>query len=141
MSDPCFAVFRGRRRRFVTGAAPAGVGGDRAVRARDWLAYQNRMSEEPPWERAERYRRLMGEKGYKSIRELARAIAEDHSRIARVLKVLDLPEAVLTELRKHSTNVRVRAHFTEKRLRQMVMKQRSEAAILREIQRALRPEA
>jgi len=79
------------------------------------LSYKNFLSRfflqsppEPVWERAERYRRLMQEKGYKSIRELARAVGEDHSRVARVLKVLDLPEAVLAELRKHSTNARNR---------------------------------
>jgi hypothetical protein len=37
----------------------------------------------------------------------------------------------------HSGNARVRAYFTEKRLRQMVAKKRSEAAMLREIERVV----
>jgi len=99
------------------------------------------MNEEPPWERAEHYRRLMEEKGCRSIRALARATGEDHSRLARVFKILDLPEAVLAALREHAGDVRVRAHFTEKRLRQFVAKKRSGKAILREIQRVLLADA
>ena len=63
--------------------------------ARDWQAYLNRMSEEPPWERAWRYRLMMSQQGFKSIRALAWAIREDHSRVARVLQILKLPERVL----------------------------------------------
>ena len=80
---------------------------------------------------------MMQENGYRSIRALARAAGEDHSRIARVLEVLELPEGVLAALRDHSANARVRAHCTEKRLRQMVTNKHSEAAILREIERVI----
>jgi hypothetical protein len=107
------------------------------MHAREWRAYQNLMSAQPAWERAERYRRLMRENGYRSVRALARATGEDHSRLARVLKVLELPEGVLAALREHSANARVRAHFTEKRLREMVAKKRSETARLREIERVV----
>ena len=134
MIDEYFTVYQGRRRRLVSGKAPAGVNGGRPMHMREWRAFQNRMNDEPAWERAERYRRMMQENGYRSIRALARAIGEDHSRIARVLKVLDLPEGVLAALRDHSEHVCVRAHFTEKRLRHLTMKKRSETAMLREIQ-------
>lgn len=134
MIDEYFTVYQRRRRRIVSGEAPAGVNGGRPIHMREWRVYQNRMNDEPAWERAERYRQMMQENGYRSIRALARAIGEDHSRIARVLKVLHLPEGVLVALRDHSQDVRFRAHFTEKRLRQMVTRSRSEAAILREIE-------
>ena len=133
MVDKYFAVYQRRRRRLVSGEAPAELVGDRPVQARDWRIYQNRMTEEPPWERAERYRRLMEERGYRSIRALAKAVGEDHSRVARVLKILDLPEAVLAALKEHSNNARVRAHFTEKRLR--AAKKDDESKLLREIAR------
>ena len=135
--DNYFAVYRNRRRALISGQAPQGVNGDRPMHGREWRAYQNRMNEEPAWERAERYRRMMQENGYRTIRALARAAGEDHSRIARVLKVLELPEGVLAALREHSANARVWAYFTEKRLRQMVTNKRSEAAILREIERVI----
>ncbi|MBI2820183.1 MAG: hypothetical protein HYX73_09410 [Acidobacteria bacterium] len=137
MIDDYFTVYQRRRRRLVSGEAPVGLAGDRPPHARTWRAYQNRMNDEPAWERAQRYRRMMQENGYRSIRALARAMGEDHSRVARVLKVLDLPECVLVALRDHSDDVRVRAHFTEKQLRHLAMKKRSETAILHEIEQAI----
>jgi hypothetical protein len=137
MIDSYFTVYQGRRRAIVTGQAPAGLPANRPPQERAWRACQNRMNEEPAWERAERYRRLMEEKGYRSIRALARATGEDHSRLARVFKVLDLPEAALAALREHAGDVRVRAHFTEKRLRRMAAKKLDERAILREIHRVV----
>lgn len=95
------------------------------------------MSQEPPWERAERYRLMIAQQGFRSIRALARAVGEDHSRIAKVLKILELPQTALEALRRNSDNVCLRAYFTERRLRQLVRKRSDEAAILREIQQAL----
>lgn len=135
--DDYFAVYRNRRRALISGHAPQGTGVGRPMHAREWRAYQNLMSDEPPWEPAQRYQRTMRENGYRSIRALARATGEDHSRLARVLKILELPEGVLAALRKHAGNARVRAYFTEKRLRQMVTKKRSEATMLREIERVV----
>jgi hypothetical protein len=134
MIDDYFTVYQRRRRRLVSGKPPAGVNSERPMHMRDWRVCQNRINDEPAWERAERYRQMMRENGYRSIRALARANGEDHSRIARVLKVLHLPEGVLIALRNHSQDVRVRAHFTEKHLRYLATKKRSETAILREIE-------
>ncbi|PIQ84337.1 MAG: hypothetical protein COV75_02795 [Candidatus Omnitrophica bacterium CG11_big_fil_rev_8_21_14_0_20_63_9] len=131
--DNYFTIYRRRRRALISGVAPPGLGGNRPPQARAWRAYQNRMNEEPMWKCAERYRQMMHEKGYHSIRALARATGADHSRLARILKVLELPEGVLAELRNHASHSHVRAHFTEKRLRQLVRENRSERAILREI--------
>ena len=135
MVDRYFTVYMGRRRALVTGEAPAGLPAGRPPQERTWRACRNRMNEEPAWERADRYRRLMEEKGYPSICALARAIGQDHSRLARVLKVLDLPESVLAALREHAGDVRVQAYFTEKRLRRMAAKKLGEQAILREMRR------
>lgn len=137
MIDSYFTVYQGRRRAIVTGEAPAGLPAGRPPQARAWRTYRNRMSEEPPWERAERYRRIMEEKGYRSIRALARATGEDHSRLTRVLKVLELPKAVLAALREHAGDVRVWAHFTEKRLRRMAARKLNERTILCEIRRVV----
>ena len=132
--DPYFVVYRGRRRKLISGKPPPGLPCERPVTARDWDAYLNRMSEEPPWERAWRYRLMMSHQGFKSIRSLAWALKEDHSRVARVLQILKLPERVLAALRANAGHPRVRAHFTEKRLRQLVRDKRPEAEILREIE-------
>jgi hypothetical protein len=44
------------------------------------------MNEEPAWQRAERYRRMMRLNGYRSIRALARATGEDRRQVANRLK-------------------------------------------------------
>jgi hypothetical protein len=95
------------------------------------------MNQEPPWERARRYRRLLQEQGFRSIRTLARTIGEDHSRVARLLKILELPERVLSTLQTYADHTLIRAYFTEKWLRELVRQNQSEAAILHEIERIL----
>jgi len=122
MIDQYFAVFDSRRRAVLSGEAPSGAATTQPPRARAWRTYQNRLSKTPAWEQAEHYRRLMEEGGYQSIRALAEAIGEDHSRIARLLKVLALPAGARAALREHSANVHVRGHLTERRLRQMATK-------------------
>jgi len=92
------------------------------------------MSQEPPWERAERYRQIMQAQGLPSVRALARTIGGDYSRIAKILKVVELPERVLAALRAHADNPRIRGHLTEARLRQFVRERTAEVAILREIE-------
>jgi hypothetical protein len=136
-----FTVFENGRQKLLSGQQPTPLGGQRGIRARAWRIYQNQMAQTPPWERAERYRRLMEEKGCRSVRALARATGEDHSRIARILKVLDLPAGVLAALREHSDNARVRAHFTEKRLRQLARKKRAVKGILHTLQEVLHADA
>jgi ParB-like chromosome segregation protein Spo0J len=91
------------------------------------------MSQEPPWERAKRYQLMIAHHGFRSIRALAKAVGKDHSRVARILKILELPPSALEALQRNSDNARLRARFTEQRLRRMVMQDRPEAAILREI--------
>jgi hypothetical protein len=61
----------------------------------------------------------MERQGLKSTRAVARVTGEDHSRIARVLKILELPEPVLEYLRAHDTP-EVVGYFTESRLRELV---------------------
>lgn len=139
--DPYFVVYTGRRRKLISGKPPPGHPSERPVTARDWQAYLNRMTEEPPWERAWRYRLMMSHQGFKSIRALAWALKEDHSRVARVLQILKLPESVLAALRTHAGHPHVRAHFTEKRLRQLVKENRPEATILHEIEQIVRGRA
>jgi len=137
MIDDYFTIYKRRRRLLISGKGPVGLDGDRPPQSRAWRAYHHRLNQEPPWERAQRYRQLMQKQGCRSIRALARAIGEDHSRIARILKVLELPPSALEALRRNSDNVRLRMRFTERRLLQLMRRRLGEAAILREIQRVL----
>ncbi|MFQ5670821.1 MAG: hypothetical protein ACE5HD_09940 [Acidobacteriota bacterium] len=137
MIDSYFTVYQGRRRAIVTGEAPTGP-------ARRPAAPGTHLAGLPePDERGTRLgagRTLPPAHGGEGTPEHPSPPPrhrEDHSRLARVLKVLDLPEAVLAALREHAGDVRVRAHFTEKRLRQFVAKKRTAKAILGEVQEVL----
>lgn len=61
----------------------------------------------------------MEREGCKSLRALARITGEDWSRVARALKVLELPSAVLDYLRTHDSQ-QLSAYFSERRLRQLL---------------------
>ena len=137
LPDKYFTVYEHGRRTLLSGQLPPDLASERGIRVRAWRAYQRRMSQEPPWERAERYQQMISQQGFRSIRALARATGEDHSRLAKVLKILELPPSALEALRHNADNARLRAHFTERRLRQMVRKRSGKAAILREIQQVL----
>ena len=81
--------------------------------------------------------RSFQEQNSRSIRVLARATGEDHSWIARILKVLELPQRALEALKRNADNVRLRAHFTERHLRQLVRENLGEAAILHGIEQGI----
>ena len=61
----------------------------------------------------------MERQGLKTVRAVARVTGEDWSRIAKVLKILELPDPVLEYLRTHDTPAVV-GYFTESRLRELV---------------------
>jgi hypothetical protein len=89
------------------------------VDQRAWHHYQSYLNRVRPVARAEFYKRLMERQGLKTTRAVARVTGEDHSRIARVLKILELPEPVLEYLRTHDSPALV-GYFTEGRLRELL---------------------
>jgi hypothetical protein len=89
------------------------------VDQRSWKQYKSYLKRVRPVARAEFYKRLMERQGLKTTRAVARVTGEDHSRIARVLKILELPEPVLEHLRTHDSPAVV-GYFTEGRLRALV---------------------
>lgn len=88
------------------------------VDQRAWRRYQAYLGRIRPVARADFYKRLMERKGLKTTRAVARVTGEDHSRVARVLKILELPGPVLEYLRSHDSPATV-SFFTEKRLREL----------------------
>jgi hypothetical protein len=91
---------------------------DGPVDQRAWQQYQSYLSRVRPVARAEFYKRLMERQGLKTTRAVSRVTGEDHSRIARVLKMLELPEPVLEYLRTHDSPAVV-GYFREGRLREL----------------------
>lgn len=61
----------------------------------------------------------MESRGLKSIRALAKVTGEDWSRVARMLKLLELPEPVLEFLRTHDS-LEISGAFTERQLRELL---------------------
>jgi len=55
----------------------------------------------------------------KTVRAVARITGEDWSRVAKVLKILELPAPVLDYLRTHDS-IEISGTFTERRLRELV---------------------
>jgi hypothetical protein len=90
-----------------------------SVDQRSWHQYQAYLSRIRPIARADFYRRLMESRGLKSIRALAGLTGEDWSRIAKVLKLLELPEPILAFLRAHDSP-EIAATFTERQLRELL---------------------
>lgn len=133
LPDKYFTVYEHGRRILLSGQLPTGLASQHGIRVRSWRAYQRRMSQEPAWERAERYQQMIAQRGFRSIRALARTLGEDHSRMAKVLAVRGLPERVLAALHVNADHARIRARFTERYLRQLVREQRDETSILQEI--------
>jgi hypothetical protein len=89
--------------------------GDGGTSQRAWQTYQSYLGRVRVVARADFYKRLMARHGCKSVRALARITGEDWSRIARILKILELPAPVLDYLRTHDSPALVRC-FTERRL-------------------------
>ena len=94
------------------------LGNGGSVDQRAWKQYQAYLSRIQPVTRADFYRRLMDRQGIKSIRALARVTGEDWSRVARILKVLELPSPILEYLRTHDSPA-LASTFTEMRLREL----------------------
>jgi hypothetical protein len=91
-----------RQRRLVLSPKPEDLP-DGPVDQHTWKRYQSYLRRVRPVDRSEFYKRLMERQGLKTTRVVARVTGEDHSRIARVLKILELPEPVLEYLRTHDS--------------------------------------
>ncbi len=100
----------------MSGKPPEELRQCRIIDSRTWRRYRGLKEREPPWERALRCQARLVQEGL-SIRDLAHSLGVHHSGIARTLELLKLPDEVLQALRRHGADTRVRAHFTEKRLR------------------------
>lgn len=118
VTTPFYRRYEHRQAVFELGEKPE-VFGDGSITERTWHNYQSYLNRARPVARAEFYKRLLDRHGCNSIRALSRITGEDHSRIARVLKVLELPEPILDYLRTHDTPAVV-GYFTEHRLRELI---------------------
>jgi hypothetical protein len=118
VATPFFKRFSRRRAIFHLDHKPEvlGFGG---TTERAWKAYQSYLGRVRVVARADFFARLKERHGCKSLRALARLTGEDWSRIARILKILELPGPVLDYLRTHDSPAMARC-FSEKRLHELL---------------------
>jgi len=114
-STPFFLRHERRAKVMELDPKPDALTGE-TVDGRAWKGYQAYLVRIRPWARADFYKRLMERQGCQSVRALAQVTGEDWSRVARVLKILELPAPVLEYLRSHDSPELVNC-FTERQLR------------------------
>ena len=118
VQSPFFTRYEARQAILELGARPDSLRAA-TVDQRAWKGYQAYLSRIRPVDRADFYERLKEREGCKSLRALARITGEDWSRVARALKVLELPSPVLDYLRTHDSQ-QLSGYFSERRLRQLL---------------------
>ena len=117
VETPVFKRYNHRQAVFHLDHKPE-VLGDGGASQRAWQSYQSYLGRVRVVARADFYKRLMARHGCKTVRALARITDEDWSRIARILKILELPVPVLDYLRTHDSPALVRC-FSEKFLHEL----------------------
>lgn len=94
--------------------------GDGKIDDRAWKGYQAYLSRIRPVDRADFYQRLRERHGCTTVRALAQITGEDWSRVARVLKLLELPAPILDYLRTHDSP-QLATQFSERSLRKLLL--------------------
>ena len=115
--SPFFQVFDDGQHRFVLGSRPQHLGGGRIPAQRDVRqheVFQERL-ERSPLLAAQHYKRQMEAMGCRSIRDFARRTGRDHSVVARHLRLLRLPDEIISHLEQNQTPEVLR-QFTLKQL-------------------------
>ncbi len=118
MHTPFYSRRVERRKVVELGERPGGLPDGSTVTERAWKRYQAYLNRVSPIDRADFYARLR-ERGFGSVRAMAQVTGEDWSRVARLLKLLELPGSVLGYLRTHKDPATVAA-FSERRLRELL---------------------
>jgi len=120
-SQPFYSIFNQRRQQIVFGKCPEDLQDVQTIDQRIWEKHQTYLKrvENFPLKKAAYYRSLKESTGVKSVRALSEITGEDWSYIARVLKTLELPEAIQTFLTDNQTPEIVK-HFHLDRLLDIV---------------------
>lgn len=116
-ASPFFQIFDDGQHRYVLGSRPPHLGGGRIPAQRDIRQHEvfRERLERSPLLVAQQYKRQVEAMSCSSIRVFARRTDRDHSVVARYLRVLNLPDEVLTYLEENQTPELLR-RFHVKRL-------------------------
>ena len=120
---PFYTVIRNRHQKFCLGTRPEDLKDIETIEKKAWekhLAYLKRL-DRFPLDKAEYYIRLKESRGINGVRGLAVITGEDWSYIAKILRVLDLPEPIKAFLRNNKNDPGFIKFFHLRRLLDIVL--------------------
>ncbi len=117
-----YTVTIGDEQRFHFGVRPQDLAHLESIRKREWerhQAYLERL-EQFPLDKADYYVRMRENYAINTVRGLGQLTGEDWSKIAKLLRILDLPDAIKDYLRNHKDEPEIVEFFTLNRLLDIV---------------------
>ena len=116
-----YSIYQHRRQQIVFGERPEDLQNVQSINKRILEKHETYLKrlEDHPLKKAVYYRDLQESTGVKSIRSLSEITGEDWSYIARILKTLELPEAIQRFL-KENQQPKIVKHFNLRRLIELV---------------------
>lgn len=119
---PFYTVIGNFKQHFCLGYRPEDLSHIETIEQKAWekhLSHLKRL-ERFPLDKAEYYLRLKESHGMNSVRGLSKITGEDWSYIARILRTLDLPDAVKDFLKSNKDNPAIIQFFHLRRLLDIV---------------------
>jgi len=119
---PFYRIIRSARQKFCLGNRPEDLDHIATIEQRTWekhLTHLNRL-ERFPLDKAEYYLRLKESHGVNSVRGLAKITGDDWSYIAKIIRTLDLPEAIKDFLRSNKNDPAILPFFHLRKLLDIV---------------------
>ena len=104
-SKPFYSIFQHRRLNILFGDRPDHLAEINTIDQKIWEKHQTYLKrlENHPLKKAEYYLTLKRSKGVNTVRELAEITGEDWSYIAKVLRILELPQGIRSFLLENSS--------------------------------------
>lgn len=100
---PFYIIIKSRRQKFCMGYRPEDLTHIETIEQKVWKKHQSHLNrlEYFPLDKAEYYLRLKEAHGVNTVRDLSRITGEDWSYIAKLLRILSLPNPIKKFLRKN----------------------------------------
>ena len=130
---PFYTVINNFKQQYRLGYRPEDLFHIETIEQKVWekhLVHLNRL-EKFPLNKAEYYLRLKESHGVNSVRGLSKITGEDWSYIARILRTLDLPEAIKGFLKSNKDNSSIIQFFHLRRLLDIVRQREERLQIAR----------
>ena len=130
---PYYTVINNFKQHLCLGYRPQDLSHIETIEQKAWKKHQAHLNrlENFPLDKAEHYLRLKEAHGVKTVRGLSKITGEDWSYIAKVLRVLSLPESIKDYLRNNKNNLSIVKFFTLRKLLDIVRQGEESLQIIR----------